>query len=65
MVDMHNRVWDLAPSQVLAEEAGGRYAVVRDFAAPDGGRVLSAVFGRPALVERLVTLFREGSRGPG
>ena len=23
MVDMHNHVWDLAPSQVLAEEAGG------------------------------------------
>jgi hypothetical protein len=32
---------------VLIEEAGGRYAVVRDFAAPDGGRILSAVFGGP------------------
>ncbi len=63
MVDMHNHVWDLAPSQVLVEEAGGRYAVVRDFAAPDGDRVLSAVFGKPALVDRLVALFREG--GPG
>ena len=56
MVDMHNRVWDLAPSQVLVEEAGGRYAVVRDFAAPDGGRILSAVFGKPAAVDRLVAL---------
>src|SRR5213078_686787 len=36
MVDMHNRVWDLAPSQVLVEEAGGSYAVVRDFPGPDG-----------------------------
>jgi histidinol-phosphatase len=60
MVDMHNRVWDLAPSQVLIEEAGGRYAVVRDFAAPDGGRILSAVFGKPAVVDRLVTLVGEG-----
>lgn len=60
MVDMHNHVWDLGPSQVLAEEAGGRYAVVRDFPAPDG-RILSAVFGRPAVVDRLVALFRGDS----
>ena len=58
MVDMHNHVWDLAPSQVLIEEAGGRYAVVRDFAARDGSRILSAVFGRPAVVDRLVALFQ-------
>ena len=57
MVDMHNHVWDLAPSQVLAEEAGGRYAVIRDFPAPDG-RLLSAVFGRPAVVDQLVALLR-------
>ena len=62
MVDMHNHVWDLAPSQVLAEEAGGRYAVVRDFPAPDG-RILSAVFGRPAVVDRLVALFRDNGQG--
>jgi fructose-1,6-bisphosphatase/inositol monophosphatase family enzyme len=58
MVDMHNHVWDLAPSQVLIEEAGGRYVVVRDFPAPDGSRILSAVFGRPAVVDRLVALFQ-------
>src|SRR5262245_43792924 len=58
MVDMHNHVWDLAPSQVLIEEAGGRYAVVRDFPAPDGERMLSAVFGQPAVVDHLVTMFR-------
>jgi fructose-1,6-bisphosphatase/inositol monophosphatase family enzyme len=62
MVDMHNQVWDLAPSQVLVEEAGGRYAVVREFAGPDGTPVLSAVFGKPALVDRLVALF--GEAGP-
>jgi fructose-1,6-bisphosphatase/inositol monophosphatase family enzyme len=63
MVDMHNRLWDQAPSQVLVEEAGGRYAVVRDFPASDGGRILSAVFGRPAVVNRLVGLFQAGGRG--
>ena len=56
MVDMHNHVWDLAPSQVLAEEAGGRYVVVREFATSEG-RILSAVFGRPRVVDRLVALF--------
>src|SRR3989449_2260870 len=63
MVDMHNRVWDLAPSQVLIEEARGRYAVVRDFPGPDGGRLLSAVFGKPAIVDRLLALFRDGGHG--
>jgi fructose-1,6-bisphosphatase/inositol monophosphatase family enzyme len=57
MVDMHNEVWDLAPSQVLIEEAGGRYVVVRDFAAASGNRIQSAVFGRPAVVDRVVKLF--------
>ena len=56
MVDMHNHVWDLAPSQVLAEEAGGRYVVVRDFPSPEG-RILSAVFGRPAAVAGVARLF--------
>jgi fructose-1,6-bisphosphatase/inositol monophosphatase family enzyme len=52
MVAMHNHVWDLAPSQVLIEEAGGAYTVVRDLAAPDG-RLVSAVLGKRAVVERL------------
>jgi fructose-1,6-bisphosphatase/inositol monophosphatase family enzyme len=63
MVDMHNHVWDLGPSQVLAEEAGGRYAVVRDFATPDG-RLISAVFGKPSAVARLVTLCGRGAPDP-
>jgi len=63
MVDMHNHVWDLAPSQVLIEEAGGRYAVVRDCPAPDGERMLSAVFGHPGVVDDLVALFRQ-NRAP-
>jgi histidinol-phosphatase len=56
MVDMHNHIWDLAAAQILIEEAGGRYAIVRDFPAADGSRLISAVFGRPAIVERLLIL---------
>ena len=57
MVDMQNHVWDLAPSQVLAEEAGGRYTVLRELPTPEGP-ILSAVFGRAQAVERLVALLR-------
>jgi histidinol-phosphatase len=57
MVDMHNHVWDLAPSQVLAEEAGGRYTVLGELQTLEGP-ILSAVFGRPRAVERLITLLR-------
>jgi fructose-1,6-bisphosphatase/inositol monophosphatase family enzyme len=64
MVDMHNHVWDLAPSQVLAEEAGGRYAVIRDLPTPDG-RILSAVFGRPRAVDRLVALLQGPAQTAG
>jgi fructose-1,6-bisphosphatase/inositol monophosphatase family enzyme len=57
MVDMHNHVWDLGPARVLIEEAGGRYVQVRDFPDAGGERLISAVFGRPAVVERLLPLF--------
>jgi histidinol-phosphatase len=63
MVDAHNAIWDLAPSQVLVEEAGGAYAVVRDFASPNG-RMLSVVFGRRDVVEQILLLFSAlGSSG--
>ena len=59
MVDMHNQVWDLAAGQVLVEEAGGRYELVRDFIAADGGRRLGAVFGKPSAVARILTVFAQ------
>ena len=58
MVDAHNAVWDLAASQVLVEEAGGVYAVVRDTPTPHG-RMLSAVFGRRDVVEEILPLCAE------
>lgn len=58
MVDAHNHIWDLAASQVLIEEAGGTYTVVRDFEAP-GGRLLTAVFGKRGLVGQLANVFAE------
>lgn len=57
-VEYHDRLWDLAATRLLVEEAGGQFALVRDLALPGVGRILSAVFGRPALVERLAALLR-------
>jgi myo-inositol-1(or 4)-monophosphatase len=62
MVDAHNHIWDVAPSQVLIEEAGGAYAAVRDFESPTG-RLLSAVFGKRGVVDRLVSVFTETAAG--
>jgi fructose-1,6-bisphosphatase/inositol monophosphatase family enzyme len=64
MVDVQNRLWDLAPAQVLIEEAGGAYTVVRAFDASDGGRIQTVVFGQPAVVERLVALFGPAHGSP-
>ncbi len=59
-VDYGNHVWDLAASRVVVEEAGGAYRTLQDFRTPTG-RVFSAVFGRPALVAKLVSLLGEST----
>jgi histidinol-phosphatase len=64
MVDAHNHVWDVAASRVLIEEAGGRYSIVRDFAAP-GGHLLTVVFGRPSIVAAISPVFEEPSAAWG
>jgi fructose-1,6-bisphosphatase/inositol monophosphatase family enzyme len=56
MIDYGNRIWDLAASRLLAEEAGGKYVTVQDIEVPGVGRVYGAVFGKPALVDKLVPL---------
>jgi fructose-1,6-bisphosphatase/inositol monophosphatase family enzyme len=58
MVDYGNRIWDLAASQILIEEAGGKYVMIQDVDVPRVGRVLGGVFGKPTLVDRLVRLLR-------
>jgi fructose-1,6-bisphosphatase/inositol monophosphatase family enzyme len=57
-VDYGNRLWDVAASQILIEEAGGKYTLVQDFDVPRVGRIYSTVFGKPALVDRLVALMK-------
>lgn len=55
MVEYGNKMWDLAAAQILIEEAGGRYHIVQELETPDG-RVLAAIFGKPTVVENLISL---------
>ena len=61
MVDMYLNVWDLAPTRLLAREAGGGYF---ELTLPGGS--LGCVFGSESLVEQLVKLLGlEGFAGGG
>ncbi|BAU46886.1 histidinol phosphate phosphatase [Sulfurifustis variabilis] len=62
MVDFHDSLWDLAAARIAVEEAGGAYRTVREFELPGGQRIYSSVFGKPALVERILAVI--GAAGP-
>jgi histidinol-phosphatase len=57
-VDYDNRIWDIAASRILIEEAGGMFVTVREDDLPGVGRLYGTVFGKPAIVDRLVTLLK-------
>jgi histidinol-phosphatase len=59
MVDLSLNVWDVAATQVLVSEAGGRCHTCRG---PNGK--LGLVFGSPALVEQITDLLPEALRRP-
>lgn len=52
-------LWDLAATQILIEEAGGRYRYVKQMELPGKGRLYSAVFGKAAVVDRLAGVIAE------
>lgn len=52
-------LWDLAATQILIEEAGGLYRWVQESEIIDGRRYYSAVFGKPAVVERIVRIIED------
>lgn len=55
-VEWDANIWDLAATRILVEEAGGRYVCVREREHPGTGMLYSAVFGRPALVDRIAAM---------
>ena len=56
-VEWNVRIWDMAATQLLIEEAGGKYNCVRQTELPGVGTVYCAVFGKPTLVSAIVKLF--------
>jgi fructose-1,6-bisphosphatase/inositol monophosphatase family enzyme len=59
MIEVGNRIWDLAATRLLIEEAGGRYVTVQDLEVAGGARVLGAVFGRAGAVARVLQLLHD------
>lgn len=55
MVEYGNKIWDLAAARILLEEAGGAYRALDAIDSPDG-KLLAAVFGRPAVVADLADM---------
>ena len=51
-------VWDLAAARILVEEAGGTYVEVGSGEHPELGTVSSVVFGKQAVVDRVLTTLR-------
>lgn len=49
-------LWDLAATQILIEEAGGRYQWVKETENPGEARYFSAVFGKPTVVARMTEI---------
>ena len=56
-VDYGLRLWDIAATQVLIEEAGGRFACVHR-SRDAGGDLYGVIAGKPSLVRWLERLFR-------
>ena len=57
-VEWNIRLWDIAATQLLIEEAGGEYQCVRQTEQPGVGTVYCAVFGKPKLVSAIVKLWK-------
>jgi len=59
MIEYGNHIWDLAATQLLTEESGGRYEIVQDVHTDDGDHIFGAVCGRGDAVKQIVkTVFR-------
>jgi fructose-1,6-bisphosphatase/inositol monophosphatase family enzyme len=52
-------LWDLAATQILIEEAGGRFRYVKEIDVPGKQRLYSAVFGKGQIVDRLTGIVED------
>ena len=56
-IDYNEAIWDIAASRILIEEAGGKFTIVRELDAPVVGRQYGVIMGKPAVVDRLASIF--------
>ena len=59
-VDWNVRAWDRAATQILVEEAGGKFVSLRETDEPLFERRYCSVFGKPEVVDYLVGLLSAG-----
>lgn len=59
MVDFGVRLWDVAATQVLIEEAGGKYVLAEKFEKPGHGIFYGIICGKPRVVDWLTPLFKK------
>jgi histidinol-phosphatase len=57
LVEFNVKMWDCSASQLLIEEAGGRFEYIRERKNPGGPTSYSMVFGKPSVVETLLKFF--------
>ena len=62
MVDFNICKWDIAATQLLVEEAGGKFELVEETKSPNDYTRYSVVLGAPKAVDRIVALFRKSSK---
>ncbi|MBL7661368.1 hypothetical protein JNK13_01320 [bacterium] len=53
LVECNLKLWDIAPAEILAQEAGGKFCY---FQTGDQPQYYNSVFGKPAVVDKLLTL---------
>lgn len=58
MADFGIRVWDIAATQVIIEEAGGKYCQVRKVKKPGQGTFFGIIFGKPKVVDWVLPFFK-------
>ncbi len=60
MVDFGLRAWDVAATELLVTEAGGTFVEVERRSGPDGGDVHDVLFGKPAVVRKVLGMLNRG-----
>jgi fructose-1,6-bisphosphatase/inositol monophosphatase family enzyme len=62
MVDYGIRLWDIAATELVVTEAGGRWVETYRKPRRPGDAVYGVIFGKPRVVQWLLPFFQTGGR---